>query len=49
LFKARRTKDEKRFKDEDLVKVVDAVIDARTYVTLMEIKSKLRLSYIGGR
>jgi RIO kinase 1 len=48
LFKARRTKDEKRFKDEDLVKVVDAVIDARTYVTLMEIKSKLRLSYIGG-
>lgn len=44
----KRSKEEKRLKDKDLFKVIDSTIDARTYVLLEQIASKLKIEYYLG-
>ncbi|ACP37062.1 serine protein kinase RIO [Saccharolobus islandicus] len=44
----KKTKDEKRRKDEDLFKVVDSTIDYRTYLNLIQIARRLNIEeYLG--
>ncbi len=44
----RKRKEEKRIKDEDLFKVVDSTIDAKTYLNIIQVSRRLKITSIYG-